>query len=268
MPRNVSPRKTANAVASRVARTANTVNIRATNVHSHALPFSSLVAVSSMFNCSCVGSSAANCLIRRPQGRRHLVLYFHRQRRATRLPQQRAEELGRPPLALTIEGHQQGGEGHQPRPRLALRHADGQFRTRRFATAGACQPMQLVLRHVRLDLGQFPHLMPQRFRVAARELLAATPTFGRPQRLHVVALVGGNQGPLVFLVAGLPATFLLRLAFRRLRPGVWMLRAGRQRGILRGQSHYALRVSRSAPAATPRRREPPESSRLRVPAES
>jgi hypothetical protein len=27
----------------------------------------------------------------------------------------------------------QGGEGHQPRPRLALRHPDGQFRTRRLA---------------------------------------------------------------------------------------------------------------------------------------
>jgi hypothetical protein len=46
-------------------------------------------------------------------------------------------------------------------------------------------------------------------------------------------MLGGNQGSLVFLVAGLPATFLLRLAFRRLWPGVWMLRTGRQRRILR-----------------------------------
>jgi len=93
--------------------------------------------------------------------------------------------------------------------------------------------MPLVLGHVRLDLGQFPHLVPQRLRVAARELRAAAPTLGRLQRLHVVALVGGNQRPLVFLVAGLAATLLLRLVFRRLRPSVWMLRARRQRGVLR-----------------------------------
>jgi hypothetical protein len=37
------------AVASRVTRTANTANIRATNVHSQAFPFSSLVGVSSAF---------------------------------------------------------------------------------------------------------------------------------------------------------------------------------------------------------------------------
>ena len=173
------------------------------------------------------------CLIRRAQRCRHLVLYFYRQRRATRLPQQRAEELGCPPLALTIEGHQQCRKGHQPWSRLALRHTDGQFRTRRCAAVGTLQPMQLVLRHVRLDLGQLPHLMPQRLRVAARKVVAATPTFGGLARLNVVALLGGNQGPLVFLVTGLPATFLLRLAFPRLRACVRMLGAGGQRGILR-----------------------------------
>ncbi|MCW9009539.1 hypothetical protein, partial [Marinobacter sp.] len=35
-----------------------------------------------------------------------------------------------------------------------------------------------LLRHVRLDGRQFPHLMPQRFRIAARELLAATTALG------------------------------------------------------------------------------------------
>ena len=172
-------------------------------------------------------------LIRRPQSRRHLVLDFHRQRRATRLTQQRAEEVGRPPLALTIEGHQHRRQRHQTRTGLPLRHADGQFRTCRLATAGTRQPMALVFGHMWLDLGQFPHLMPQRLRVAARELRATTSAFGRFEWLHVVALVGWNQRSFVFLVAGLPAAFLLRLAFRRLRPGVWMLRAGRQRGVLR-----------------------------------
>ena len=60
MPENASPRKVVKAVASRVARTANTVNVRATNVHSQALSFSCLVPVSSMFNCSSAGSCDAN----------------------------------------------------------------------------------------------------------------------------------------------------------------------------------------------------------------
>jgi len=51
-------------------------------------------------------------LIRRPQRFGHLVLDFHRQRWAAWLAQQRGEELDRPPLALTIEGHQQRGERH------------------------------------------------------------------------------------------------------------------------------------------------------------
>ena len=93
--------------------------------------------------------------------------------------------------------------------------------------------MPLIFGHVRLDLWHFPHLVPQRLRVVAGELRAATSALGRLEPLHVVALVGGNQRSLVFLVAGLPAAFFLRLAFRRLRPGVGMLRAGRQRGVLR-----------------------------------
>ena len=73
MPWNVSPKKVPSAVASRVARTANTVNSRATNVHSHAFPLASLVAVSSMFNCSWVGSSAAKASY---DGRKAAVTWF------------------------------------------------------------------------------------------------------------------------------------------------------------------------------------------------
>jgi hypothetical protein len=75
--------------------------------------------------------------------------------------------------------------------------------------------------------------MPKRLRVAAGELRAATPAFDRFERLHVVALVGRDQRSFVFLMAGLPATFLPGLPSPRLRPGVRMLRAGRQRGVLR-----------------------------------
>ena len=171
--------------------------------------------------------------IRRTQGCRHLILHFHGECCATRLPQQRAEELGCPPLALTIEGHQQSGERHQPRARLALGHADGQFRTCRFAAAGTRESMPLVLDHKWRDLGQFPYLMPQRLRVAARELLFATPTFGRQQQHDVFALIDRNQWSVVFLVAGLAAAFPLRFTFLRLRPSVRMLRTGRQRRVLR-----------------------------------
>ena len=109
----------------------------------------------------------------------------------------------------------------------------GSSAPRRLSATGTRQPMTLVLGHLPLDHGQFPDLMPQRFRVVSRELRSAASAFDRFQRSHIVALVGGNQRSLVFLVAGLPATFLLRLAFRRLRPGVRMLRTGRQRGVLR-----------------------------------
>ena len=49
----------------------------------------------------------------------------------------------------------------------------------------------------------------------------------------MVAVFGGNQRPLVFLVARLAAASLLRLPLLPLRLGVRMLRAGRQRGVLR-----------------------------------
>jgi hypothetical protein len=91
--------------------------------------------------------------------------------------------------------------------------------------------MPLIFGDMGLDLGQFPDLVPSRLRVAARELSAATPALDRLQRLHVVALFGGDEGPLVLLVAGLPALLLFGARPRR-RPGVRMLNAGRERGVL------------------------------------
>ena len=93
--------------------------------------------------------------------------------------------------------------------------------------------MLLIFRHVRFDFRQIPDLVRARLRVATRELRPTAPALGRLQGLHIVARVTGNQGSLVFLVARLPATFPLRLAFWRLRPRMGMLRTGRQRGVLR-----------------------------------
>jgi hypothetical protein len=70
----------------------------------------------------------------------------------------------------------------------------------------------LVLGDVRLDVGQFPDLVTQGFRVAAGQPLAAPSAFRRLQPLHVVTLVGGDQGTLVFRMPRLPAAFLLRFA--------------------------------------------------------
>ena len=96
--------------------------------------------------------------------------------------------------------------------------------------------MPLVFGHQRLDLRQFPDLMSQRLGVVAAELRAATAAFGRFEPLHVVAVFSRNQWTFVFVVAWLPATFLLGFSFRRLRPGVRMLAAWRQRGVLWGIS--------------------------------
>ena len=92
--------------------------------------------------------------------------------------------------------------------------------------------MPLVLGHVRLDLGQLPHLMPQGFGIAAGEFLAAAATCGRLERLHVVAVLGGQQRTLMFLVPRLSAALLLRFTLGQGRFGMGMHAAGRQRGVL------------------------------------
>jgi len=92
--------------------------------------------------------------------------------------------------------------------------------------------MPLVLGHMRLDLRQFPDLVPQRLGVAPGELLAAASALGRLQRLHLVAVLGGDQRSLVFLMPRLSAPFLLRPTLRGRGFRVGMHRAGRQRGVL------------------------------------
>jgi hypothetical protein len=73
--------------------------------------------------------------------------------------------------------------------------------------------MLLVFGNDRLDFGEFPNLMTQRFGIAALEFFAATPTFGRHARHNLLALFGGNQIAFVFLVAWLAAAFAFGLGF-------------------------------------------------------
>ena len=96
--------------------------------------------------------------------------------------------------ALAEVGHQQPGEGHQPRPRLPRGHAGRQGRAAGVAAAGASQPMPLVLGHVGLDLGQLPDLVPQRGGVLPRQLPATAAAVRRLEGDDVVALVREGAG--------------------------------------------------------------------------
>jgi hypothetical protein len=87
--------------------------------------------------------------------------------------------------------------------------------------------MALIFGNGRLDLGQFPHLLPQRVEIGAMVVAAkalAVATAGRRLEHHdVVALLGRNQRPFVLGMAGLSAAVALRIRLDRRRLGVRML---------------------------------------------
>ncbi len=99
--------------------------------------------------------------------------------------------------------------------------------------------MPLVLTDQRLDLRQFPNLMPQRRGITAPQTPAALATNRRRERYHLLALIAGDQGPLVLGMPRLTARPLFRLELGRSGFGVGMLGTGRQRRILRGLVHSA-----------------------------
>ena len=99
--------------------------------------------------------------------------------------------------------------------------------------------MPLVLTDQRLDLRQFPNLMPQRRGITAPQTPAALATNRRRERYHLLALIAGDQGPLVLGMPRLTARPLFRLGLGRSGFGVGMLGTGRQRRILRGLVHSA-----------------------------
>ena len=108
--------------------------------------------------------------------------------------------------------------------------------------------MTLILGDVRLDLRQFPDLMPQRLGVAARQFLAAAAALSRLERPTSLQSLGGHQGPLVLGMTGLAAPFLLGLGCRGgagLACGCCA--AGRQRGVLRRLVQAGFQFRPSAP---------------------
>ena len=97
------------------------------------------------------------------------------------LIQNRAHELGGPPLRLTKAGHEQAGEGDEPRPGLAGRHTLRKFAAGA-AAAGADEPMPLIFGDDRFDFGKFPDLMSQGLGIDAGEWFAATAASRRERR--------------------------------------------------------------------------------------
>jgi hypothetical protein len=138
--------------------------------------------------------------------------------------------------------HQKGDECRQPRAGLTGRDASRQFRTSRLGAAAANESVALVFCDVRLDLRQFPDLMPQRRRIASAQTLTATTALARFERLNVVALLRGEQRPLVLGMARLTASFPFRLGLRGWRFGVRMLRTRRERRILGGPSETCFEL--------------------------
>jgi hypothetical protein len=106
--------------------------------------------------------------------------------------------------------------------------------------------MQLIFSHVRLDLGQFPDLMPARLGIVAGQFRAAAATLRGLHRLNVIALFGGNEWSLVLRMARLSAALLLGFGLSR-RLGVRMLRTRRQRRVLRRLSAFQFRYPRREP---------------------
>jgi hypothetical protein len=84
--------------------------------------------------------------------------------------------------------------------------------------------------------------MPQRLGITTGQLRAATTALGGIDNLNVVAVTTAQQRSLVLGVTRLPAAPLLRLRFGPGGLGVRMLRARRQRGVLRRAIHARLQL--------------------------
>ncbi len=189
------------------------------------------------------GQSRRERLITRPQRPGGLSLQLHHPTRRAGLAKNLFEKQCDAAFRLSKATHQHRRERDQSRPRGARRHAVRQLAARRHATPRARQPMALILGDDRLDLRQFPHLMPPRVAIPTGQLLVAASAGVRFEHDDRVALFHGNQRPLVPRMTRLTAAIAFRLRLGRGRFGVRMLRGGRQRGILRRLAQPVLKFS-------------------------
>ena len=170
----------------------------------------------------------------RPQRRRAQVLHVDDVAHAARLVEQHGEKARRAALAQAKVGHHQRGQGDQTRPRLSRGDTGWQFGARRHATTRTRQPLLLIFGDNRLDLGKFPHLVPQRIGVPTAQRATATAARRRRQQDDFITLLRRNQRPGPLGMARLPTRLSRRLRLRN--PGgfvVRMLAARRYRRILR-----------------------------------
>ena len=94
--------------------------------------------------------------------------------------------------------------------------------------------MPLIFGHDRLDVGQFPDLMANRFGVRTRQRLAASTAGVGHKPNDIVTLLWRNQFSVMLLMSLLPATFsLLAISPGTFRFGMRMLCARWQRRVLR-----------------------------------
>jgi site-specific DNA recombinase len=165
------------------------------------------------------GQFGGQVVVARLHGLGAAVLQQHHPGGAGRLVQDHAKELGGPPFRLAEAGHEQAAEGHESRTRLSGRHTCRQLAAGG-APARADEAMPLVFGDDGSDLGEFPHLVPQRLEVNAVERSPAPTASVGHTRHHRLAVPDRDQCPLVLLVPRLPAATPLRLGLRRDRFGV------------------------------------------------
>ncbi len=138
-----------------------------------------------------------------------VVLQQHQPTGAGWLVEYHAQKMRRPAFGLAKAGHEEAGEGDQPRPGLTRGDAGWQGTAGR-ATAHTDEPVLLVFGNARLDFGEFPDLMAERLGIRSRQGLATASAGGRHAGDDLLAVRGRNQSPLVFWVVGLAARLALR----------------------------------------------------------
>jgi site-specific DNA recombinase len=121
-----------------------------------------------------------------------------------RLIEDHTQEEGGAPLGLAEAGQEQAAERDQAWSGLASRDTGGQGATSDRATATG-QAMALVFGDAGLDFRQFPNLVPQGLEIGAAQGCSAATAGRRHAGDDALALLGGEERPLVLGVARLAA---------------------------------------------------------------